>query len=156
MEFELHFCVLIVAHFCIPVENLQMVYKTLCEPPLKMMNKGWQRKILHRLLRRRCTRQVAHIAFRFRQGHLMWCFVFIRIGILHGYVDKNCKKFDSLWSEIPRIHPTIEWPFIVPLSWNGILIFSVSQYQWETCQPPSMYPPCCWSSLWSVSFHKGL
>jgi len=50
----------------------------------------------------------------------------------------------------------MEWPFIVPLSRNVIPILSVSQYQWETCQAPSISHPRSWSTPWSVSLHKGL
>jgi len=43
MEFELHFCGLIVAHFCIYVENIQRIGQKLCEPLLQMTNLAWQR-----------------------------------------------------------------------------------------------------------------
>jgi len=38
LEFELDFCALTVAHFRIHVENIQMICKTLGEPPLQMTN----------------------------------------------------------------------------------------------------------------------
>jgi len=36
-------CALIIAHFHRHVENIQMIHKTLCEPPLQMINMAWQR-----------------------------------------------------------------------------------------------------------------
>jgi len=88
------------------------------------------------------------------QKHLNWCFVFIRFGLLHMSVDKHWKKCVSQPSRNWRIHPTVEWPFLEPLSGNVIPILGVSQYQWETCHPPSMYPPRSSSTSWSVSFHQ--
>jgi len=37
-----HFCALIFAHFRIPVENIQLICKILCEVPLQMTNLAWQ------------------------------------------------------------------------------------------------------------------
>jgi hypothetical protein len=48
LEFELHFCVLILANFCIHVEHIQMICKNLCEPPLQLTNLAWQRTKYHR------------------------------------------------------------------------------------------------------------
>jgi len=120
-----------------------------------MTNFAWQRTKLHRLLRRRCTRQGIWITFRLVKKRLIWCFLFIRFRILRCCIDKHCQKCFSQPSENRRMLPSIEWPFNGPLSWNIISIFGVSQYQWATCQPPSMYPPRSWCTLWSVSLHKG-
>ena len=43
LELELHFCVLIIAHSCIYVGNIQMIRKILCEPPLQMTTLSCQR-----------------------------------------------------------------------------------------------------------------
>jgi len=69
-EFELHFCTLIVAHFCIHADNIRMMCKTVCEPPLQLMNLDWQRRKQYRLLRRRCRRKVAIITLRLVQNGL--------------------------------------------------------------------------------------
>jgi len=87
---------------------------------------------------------------------LIWCFIFVRLGILRSFFDKHWQQCVSQPSENWRIHPSIEWPFIVPLSRNVIPILGVSQYQWEAYQLPSMNPPRSWSTLSSVSLHKGL
>jgi len=156
VEKVLHFYALFVAHFCVQVQNIQMIRKELCKPPLQITNLARKRTQSHRLVRRRRTRQGAFTSFRFTQERLIWFFIFIRFRILRLCIDKHRQKCVSQPSENQRIHPSMRWPFIVPLSWDVILIFGVSRYQWETCQPPSMYPPCSWSTLSSVSFHKGL
>ena len=43
LEFELHFWALIDAHFCIHVDNIQIIRKKLCEPALEMTNLAWHR-----------------------------------------------------------------------------------------------------------------
>jgi len=43
LEFKLHFCALIIAHFCIHVENIQMIRKKLCAQPHWIANLTWQR-----------------------------------------------------------------------------------------------------------------
>jgi len=133
-----------------------MMRKKLYEPPLQMTNLARKRTKKHRLLRRRCTRQGTFITFGFVLERLIWCFVFVRFGILRRFADKHWQKCVFQPSENRRSHPSVEWPFIVPLSRNIIPILCVSQYQWETCQAPSMYPPRSWRTPWSVSLHKGL
>jgi hypothetical protein len=59
-------------------------------------------------------------------------------------------------TENQRFHPSIEWPFKVRLCRNIVTILSVSQHQRETCQLPSMNPPCSRSTLWRVPLHQGL
>jgi hypothetical protein len=141
LEFQLHFCALIVAHFRIHVENIQIIFKNVCEPPLQMTNLAWQRTKLHFLLRTRCTRQGGLITFRLAQEHFIGYLSFIRLGILRRFLDKHWQKCVSHPSENLRFHPSVERPLIVPLSRNVIPVFGDSHYQWEECQPPSMNPP---------------
>jgi len=132
LEFELHVCALIVAHFRKHVEYIRTIHKQLCEPPLHMTKLAWHRTKLYCLLkRRRCTCQGAFKTFRFVQQGLVSWFVLIRLGILKRFVDKHWQKCLFQPSENWGIHPSIDWPFIVPLSWNVIQILGVSQYQWE-------------------------
>lgn len=101
-------------------------------------------------------KQGAVISFRLVQNRIIWCFIFVRFGTLRRCIEKRWKKCVSQASKIRRNLRTIEWLFIVRFSWDIIPIFAVSQSNWKTCQLPSMYPPCGWSTLLSVLFHQGL
>jgi hypothetical protein len=116
LEFELHFCALIVAHLRNHVEYIPIVRKKLSEPPFQMTNLAWQRTKSHRHLRRWCTRQGPFKTFRFIQQLLICSLFSIRLGILCRFVDKHWQKCVSQPLENRRIHPSIEWPFIVRLS----------------------------------------
>jgi len=121
-----------------------------------MTHLAWQRTKQHCLLKRRCTRRGTLITFMLEQERLIWCFILVGLGILRRFLDKHWEKCDSQWSENCRSHPSVEWPFIVPLARNVILILGISHYQWEACQLASMNSPRSWSTPWRVSVHKRL
>jgi len=90
LEYELHICALIIAHFSIHVENTQMVCKKLHEPPSQMTDFTKQRTNYHWLWMRRCTTLATLIAFRFMEKYLFTFFIFISFGILHCRTVIQC------------------------------------------------------------------
>jgi len=127
LEFELHFCSFITVHFGIHVEYIHGIRKKLCYPPLQMTNSARKMTKYHCLLWRRCTGWCIVISLFWKEC-LSWCIVLVRFRILCRFLDKHCQKCLSQPSENQRFHPSIEWPFIVPLSRNIVAILGISQH----------------------------
>ena len=153
LEFVQHFCSFIIAYFCIHVEYIRMIRKILGQPPLQMTNLARKRTNQQHLLWRSCTGKCISISVVYRYECLSWFVVKVRFRIFRKFITKHWQKFLSEPEEVWRIDPSIEWPFIEPLSSHVVAILGVSQHLRETCLAPSMNHPCTWYTPWSDSFH---
>jgi len=128
LEFEQHFCVFIAAHCCIDVEYNHMICKILCCPPLQMRNMARKSTKLHCLLRKRCSEDCNLIYLLLRKELHTWCSIINKFLVCYWFSEKHWWISLCQPSKHRRIHRSIEWPFIVRLSWDIVGIQDVSQH----------------------------
>jgi len=79
----------------------------------------------HCILWRRCTGECIFSSVLFRKERLSWFIILIRYGILRCFVDEYWQKCLLQASENWRMHPSVEWPFIVPMTRIVVAMLSV-------------------------------
>jgi len=156
LEFELHFFACIIAHFCIHVPYIHMINKILGQPPLFVTNLTSQWTQERHIWCTRCTGECILITLFMLKECLAWCFIVVGFRILNWLVDKHWQKCHPQPLENQRILQRIVWPYIVTLLRNIIANVCNSQHCWTAWQPTAIYPPCFWSTFWSVLFHNGI
>jgi len=144
------------AHYCIHVRYIHMIHKILRKPPLQITNSARKRTEYKHRLWRRCTGVCVFSSVLFWKECLTWCVILVRFGLLCRLVDQHCQKCLSQPQEDWTIHPSMKGRFIVPGFRHIVAILGISQHSRKTWYPSSMNPPCSWSTLSRVSFHRGL
>jgi len=74
----------------------------------------------------RCTGECIIISRLIHKESLSWWVGSVMFVILCWFVDKHWQKYLSQQLENQRIHPGIEWPFIIALSKKVVIILRVS------------------------------
>jgi len=120
-----------------------------------MTNLARKRAKLHRSLWRRWTGEGIFMSHLFQKVCLSWCVIFVQLRILPRFLHEHSQKYLAQPCENRRIHPTIEWPLIIPLSRTCPAILCVSQHEQIIWLPSSMNPLCSRSTQWGVSRHQG-
>jgi len=128
-KFHLHYCVCIIAHFHIHMQYINLISKILGLPLHDITKLARKRTKVHCLLWRRCTGWCIFICCLFLTEYIAWLFVLVRFGIHCSLIHQQWQKCQSEPSEHLRIHPSIEWPFIIPLSRIIIVIIGVSLHE---------------------------
>jgi len=119
-----------------------------------MMNLACRKTEWHNRLCRRCSKECIFISVLFRKNCLPWFIIMVWFRIFWWFIANPWRTCLSQQSEYLRIHRSMKWLYIVPLSRNAVAILIVLQHTQVTSQPPSLNPLHSSSTLWSVCLCK--